>query len=97
MGAAVHKLRSLLAMDHAAVTAAAVAVTASAGGPGSGAATGPGAASWEDELGDEFMTAVLSFCAHMGGRLDALDNARLYDEFRSFTAPTTQGAALRVA
>ncbi|KAL7641059.1 UNVERIFIED_CONTAM: hypothetical protein RMT77_008196 [Armadillidium vulgare] len=35
---------------------------------------------------DAFMKAVLSFCAHMGGRMDSLDNARLYDEFCSYAA-----------
>ncbi|XP_076045164.1 uncharacterized protein LOC143027649 [Oratosquilla oratoria] len=34
---------------------------------------------------DDFMKVVLEFCAYMGGRMDSLDNARLYDEFRSFT------------
>ncbi|XP_045620751.1 uncharacterized protein [Procambarus clarkii] len=35
---------------------------------------------------DDFMKAVLSFCSYMDGRMDTLDNSRIYDEFRSYTA-----------
>lgn len=35
---------------------------------------------------DDFMKAVLSFCSYMEGRMDTLDNSRIYDEFRSYTS-----------
>lgn len=34
---------------------------------------------------DDFMKAVLSFCSYMDGRMDTLDNSKIYDEFRSYT------------
>ncbi|CAL4122808.1 unnamed protein product [Meganyctiphanes norvegica] len=34
---------------------------------------------------DQFMKNVLSFCSYMDGRMDKLDNACLYDEFRLYT------------
>lgn len=105
MGSALHKL--LFAMDRRVSPAASVVSTGSSSSPrGSSASlssvssaepsaqSGRGSAAWEEDLSDEFMSAVLSFVTHMGGRLDALDNARLYDEFRSFTslaAPSYSG------
>lgn len=105
MGSALHKL--LFAMDRRVSPAGSVVSTAANTSPhGSSASLGSvgsvepsaqsarGSAAWEEDLSDEFMAAVLSFVTHMGGRLDALDNARLYDEFRSFTslaAPSYSG------
>ncbi|CAL4122809.1 unnamed protein product [Meganyctiphanes norvegica] len=40
---------------------------------------------------DQFMKNVLSFCSYMDGRMDKLDNACLYDEFRLYT--TTQSCS----
>jgi len=39
---------------------------------------------------DAFSKAVLSFCVDMGGKLDSLDNMKLYDEFCSYTATNRQ-------
>lgn len=47
---------------------------------------------------DDFMKAVLSFCSYMDGRMDTLDNSRIYDEFRSYTAYTmSEPAKVEVA
>ena len=35
---------------------------------------------------DDFMKAVLSFCSYMDGRMDSLDNSKLYEEFCNYTA-----------
>ena len=35
---------------------------------------------------DDFMRAVLSFCSYMDGRMDSLDNSKLYEEFCNYTA-----------